>query len=43
MNKKKEHFWKKGTALVVFVEALKSLAMPEDHLSALWIYICSEY
>lgn len=44
---KKGHFWKKRhdrkSALVVFVEALKKLAMIEDHLSALWIYICSEY
>lgn len=46
MNKKrtfleKRHYGK--SALVVFVETLKSLAMIEDHLSALWMYKDSEY
>lgn len=46
MNTKRtflEERYDSKSVLVVFVETLKSLAVIEKHLSALWIYVGSEY
>lgn len=47
MNKKRTILEKKKydskSVLVVYVETLKSLAVVENNLSALWIYMGSEY